>query len=113
MDHCPGLRTAVVAVALSHTASRSPPRAVGNTVSWRLILGDSAPSPFLHCRYNLDPFESHSDEVLWQVLERTFMRDTVGLWGCAGGARFQHHQCLSYLAQVEIWSIVCWHHLCQ
>uniref|UniRef100_A0A8D0R2S4 ATP binding cassette subfamily C member 12 n=1 Tax=Sus scrofa TaxID=9823 RepID=A0A8D0R2S4_PIG len=28
-------------------------------------------------RYNLDPFESHSDEVLWQVLERTFMRDTI------------------------------------
>ncbi|EPY82129.1 multidrug resistance-associated protein 9 [Camelus ferus] len=27
-------------------------------------------------RYNLDPFESHSDEMLWQVLERTFMRDT-------------------------------------
>ncbi|XP_047693170.1 ATP-binding cassette sub-family C member 12 isoform X3 [Prionailurus viverrinus] len=28
-------------------------------------------------RYNLDPFESHSDEMLWQVLERTFMRDTI------------------------------------
>ncbi|OWK15922.1 hypothetical protein Celaphus_00004092 [Cervus elaphus hippelaphus] len=28
-------------------------------------------------RYNLDPFESHSDEMLWQVLERTFMKDTV------------------------------------
>uniref|UniRef100_A0A8C9E446 ABC transporter domain-containing protein n=1 Tax=Phocoena sinus TaxID=42100 RepID=A0A8C9E446_PHOSS len=30
-------------------------------------------------RYNLDPFESHSDEMLWQVLERTFMRDTLWL----------------------------------
>uniref|UniRef100_A0ABI7W7Q2 ATP binding cassette subfamily C member 12 n=1 Tax=Felis catus TaxID=9685 RepID=A0ABI7W7Q2_FELCA len=28
-------------------------------------------------RHNLDPFESHSDEMLWQVLERTFMRDTI------------------------------------
>ncbi|XP_047385033.1 ATP-binding cassette sub-family C member 12 isoform X2 [Sciurus carolinensis] len=28
-------------------------------------------------RYNLDPFESHSDEILWQVLERTFMKDTI------------------------------------
>ncbi|CAD7678621.1 unnamed protein product [Nyctereutes procyonoides] len=28
-------------------------------------------------QYNLDPFESHSDEMLWQVLERTFMRDTI------------------------------------
>uniref|UniRef100_A0A2K6FZQ9 ATP-binding cassette sub-family C member 12 n=1 Tax=Propithecus coquereli TaxID=379532 RepID=A0A2K6FZQ9_PROCO len=28
-------------------------------------------------RYNLDPFESHPDEMLWQVLERTFMRDTI------------------------------------
>ncbi|KAF4010671.1 hypothetical protein G4228_001928 [Cervus hanglu yarkandensis] len=28
-------------------------------------------------RYNLDPFESHSDEMLWQVLERTFMKDTI------------------------------------
>ncbi|XP_055153991.1 ATP-binding cassette sub-family C member 12 isoform X1 [Symphalangus syndactylus] len=28
-------------------------------------------------RYNLDPFESHIDEMLWQVLERTFMRDTI------------------------------------
>ncbi|XP_042549375.1 ATP-binding cassette sub-family C member 12 isoform X4 [Dipodomys spectabilis] len=28
-------------------------------------------------RFNLDPFGSHSDEVLWQVLERTFMRDTI------------------------------------
>ncbi|KAM5262380.1 ATP-binding cassette sub-family C member 12 isoform 1-T1 [Ctenodactylus gundi] len=28
-------------------------------------------------RYNLDPFESHTDEMLWQVLERTFMRDTI------------------------------------
>ncbi|XP_016069254.1 PREDICTED: multidrug resistance-associated protein 9 [Miniopterus natalensis] len=28
-------------------------------------------------RYNLDPFESHADEMLWQVLERTFMRDTI------------------------------------
>lgn len=42
-----------------------------------------APSPLLHCRYNLDPFGSHTDETLWQVLERTFMRDTVGLWGCS------------------------------
>ncbi|XP_035980219.1 ATP-binding cassette sub-family C member 12 isoform X3 [Halichoerus grypus] len=28
-------------------------------------------------RYNLDPFENHSDEMIWQVLERTFMRDTI------------------------------------
>ncbi|XP_048648010.1 ATP-binding cassette sub-family C member 12 isoform X1 [Marmota marmota marmota] len=28
-------------------------------------------------RYNLDPFESHTDEMLWQVLERTFMKDTI------------------------------------
>ncbi|XP_057156093.2 ATP-binding cassette sub-family C member 12 isoform X19 [Pan paniscus] len=28
-------------------------------------------------RYNLDPFGSHTDEMLWQVLERTFMRDTI------------------------------------
>ncbi|KAG8510013.1 Multidrug resistance-associated protein 9 [Galemys pyrenaicus] len=28
-------------------------------------------------RYNLDPFESYTDEMLWQVLERTFMRDTI------------------------------------
>ncbi|KAM9046573.1 LOW QUALITY PROTEIN: ATP-binding cassette sub-family C member 12 [Megaptera novaeangliae] len=28
-------------------------------------------------RYNLDPFGSHSDEMLWQVLEITFMRDTI------------------------------------
>ncbi|KAM5207793.1 LOW QUALITY PROTEIN: ATP-binding cassette sub-family C member 12 [Hipposideros larvatus] len=28
-------------------------------------------------RYNLDPFGSHTDEVLWQALERTFMRDTI------------------------------------
>ncbi|XP_051689838.2 ATP-binding cassette sub-family C member 12 isoform X2 [Oryctolagus cuniculus] len=28
-------------------------------------------------RYNLDPFGSHADEMLWQVLERTFMRDTI------------------------------------
>ncbi|XP_038168309.1 ATP-binding cassette sub-family C member 12 isoform X2 [Arvicola amphibius] len=28
-------------------------------------------------RYNLDPLGSHSDEMLWHVLERTFMRDTI------------------------------------
>ncbi|XP_037000716.2 ATP-binding cassette sub-family C member 12 isoform X2 [Artibeus jamaicensis] len=28
-------------------------------------------------RYNLDPFEQHTDEMLWQVLERTFMKDTI------------------------------------
>ncbi|XP_054426212.1 ATP-binding cassette sub-family C member 12-like [Pteronotus mesoamericanus] len=28
-------------------------------------------------RYNLDPFERHTDEMLWQVLERTFMKDTI------------------------------------
>ncbi|XP_037372208.1 ATP-binding cassette sub-family C member 12 isoform X3 [Talpa occidentalis] len=28
-------------------------------------------------RYNLDPFESYTDEMLWEVLERTFMRDTI------------------------------------
>ncbi|XP_036296981.1 ATP-binding cassette sub-family C member 12 [Pipistrellus kuhlii] len=28
-------------------------------------------------RSNLDPFQSHTDEMLWQVLERTFMRDTI------------------------------------
>ncbi|GAB5582247.1 ATP-binding cassette sub-family C member 12 isoform X1 [Prionailurus iriomotensis] len=33
--------------------------------------------PVLFVGYNLDPFESHSDEMLWQVLERTFMRDTI------------------------------------
>lgn len=38
-------------------------------------------------RFNLDPFESHTDEMLWQVLERTFMRDTVGL-GVSRGVWF-------------------------
>ncbi|KAH0507654.1 Multidrug resistance-associated protein 9 [Microtus ochrogaster] len=33
-------------------------------------------------RFNLDPLGSHTDEMLWHVLERTFMRDTVGFWGC-------------------------------
>ncbi|XP_070253922.1 ATP-binding cassette sub-family C member 12 isoform X3 [Myotis yumanensis] len=28
-------------------------------------------------RFNLDPFERHTDEMLWQVLERTFMRDAI------------------------------------
>nr|KAF6405968.1 ATP binding cassette subfamily C member 12 [Molossus molossus] len=28
-------------------------------------------------RYNLDPFESHTDEMLWRALERTCMRDTI------------------------------------
>ncbi|XP_076427902.1 ATP-binding cassette sub-family C member 12 isoform X5 [Peromyscus maniculatus bairdii] len=28
-------------------------------------------------RFNLDPLESHTDEMLWHVLERTFMRDTI------------------------------------
>ncbi|XP_074149416.1 ATP-binding cassette sub-family C member 12 isoform X1 [Sminthopsis crassicaudata] len=28
-------------------------------------------------RFNLDPFESRTDEELWQVLERTFMKDTI------------------------------------
>ncbi|EHB16370.1 Multidrug resistance-associated protein 9 [Heterocephalus glaber] len=28
-------------------------------------------------RYNLDPFESHTDKSLWEVLERTFMKDTI------------------------------------
>ncbi|EDL11025.1 ATP-binding cassette, sub-family C (CFTR/MRP), member 12, partial [Mus musculus] len=28
-------------------------------------------------RYNLDPLGSHTDEMLWHVLERTFMRDTI------------------------------------
>lgn len=84
MNHCPGLSTALVAVVSSHTISRSPPHAVENMLSHSPGLRNSASSPFLHCRYNLDPFESHSDEMLWQVLERTFMRDTVGLWGCPG-----------------------------
>ncbi|KAM5298031.1 ATP-binding cassette sub-family C member 12-like isoform 2-T2 [Glossophaga mutica] len=35
------------------------------------------PGPCPVCRYNLDPFERHTDEMLWQVLERTFMRDTI------------------------------------
>ncbi|XP_074067508.1 ATP-binding cassette sub-family C member 12 isoform X3 [Macrotis lagotis] len=28
-------------------------------------------------RFNLDPFKSHTDEELWQILERTFMKDTI------------------------------------
>uniref|UniRef100_F7GCF3 ATP-binding cassette sub-family C member 12 n=1 Tax=Monodelphis domestica TaxID=13616 RepID=F7GCF3_MONDO len=28
-------------------------------------------------RFNLDPFENHTDEELWQVLERTFMKDSI------------------------------------
>ena len=84
MNQCPGLSAALVAAASSHTTSRSPPHAVENMLSRPLVLRNSASSPFLHCRYNLDPFGSHSDEMLWQVLERTFMRDTVGLWGCPG-----------------------------
>ncbi|XP_040591287.1 ATP-binding cassette sub-family C member 12 isoform X2 [Mesocricetus auratus] len=28
-------------------------------------------------RYNLDPLGRHTDEILWHVLERTFMRDTI------------------------------------
>nr|KAF6285136.1 ATP binding cassette subfamily C member 12 [Myotis myotis] len=35
------------------------------------------PGPRAVCRFNLDPFERHTDEMLWQVLERTFMRDTI------------------------------------
>ena len=66
----------------------SSPRAVENMLFHPLILRNSVSSPFLHCRYNLDPFESHSDEMLWQVLERTFMRDTVGHWGCPGRVHF-------------------------
>lgn len=53
-----------------------------------VFLRNPAPCSFLYFRYNLDPFESHSDEMLWQVLERTFMRDTVGLWGSPGWTCF-------------------------
>lgn len=28
-------------------------------------------------RYNLDPFESHSDEEVWSALEQTFMKDRI------------------------------------
>ena len=66
----------------------SSPRAVENMLFHLLILRNSASSPFLHCRYNLDPFESHSDEMLWQVLERTFMKDIVGRWGSPGHVHF-------------------------
>ncbi|GAB1293435.1 ATP-binding cassette sub-family C member 12 [Apodemus speciosus] len=33
--------------------------------------------PVLFVVYNLDPLGSHTDEMLWHVLERTFMRDTI------------------------------------
>jgi hypothetical protein len=44
-----------------------------------IILEDPACFPLIRCRYNLDPLGSHTDEMLWHVLERTFMRDTVRL----------------------------------
>ncbi|XP_078527762.1 ATP-binding cassette sub-family C member 12-like [Lissotriton helveticus] len=28
-------------------------------------------------RYNLDPFDTYSDEQIWKALERTFMKDTI------------------------------------
>nr|XP_012805668.2 ATP-binding cassette sub-family C member 12 isoform X1 [Jaculus jaculus] len=28
-------------------------------------------------RFNLDPLKNHTDEMLWHVLERTFMKDTI------------------------------------
>lgn len=28
-------------------------------------------------RYNLDPFESHSDEEIWSALEQTYMKDRI------------------------------------
>ena len=31
-------------------------------------------SPF---RYNLDPFNKHSEQELWEVLEKTYMKDMV------------------------------------
>ena len=46
---------------------------------WPLALSHPAPPPFLRCRYNLDPFKRHTDKMLWRVLDRTFMTDTVSL----------------------------------
>ena len=28
-------------------------------------------------RYNLDPFESHSDEAIWSALEQTYMKERI------------------------------------
>lgn len=79
--HCPG----------SHwVTSTSCP-----ATCYRNLLPGPLPSeisslPFRHCRYNLDPFGSHTDETLWQALERTCMRDTVGLGACPGRVSGTH-----------------------
>lgn len=89
MGHCPGLSTAFGAMKIiTHTTPCSLPHAAENILPHPVLLRNLAPCSFLYCRYNLDPFESHSDEMLWQVLERTFMTDTVGLWGWPGWVRF-------------------------
>lgn len=61
--------------------STSPPHPHLHGAHHCLILDNPACFPLLHHRFNLDPLESHTDEMLWHVLERTFMRDTVGFWG--------------------------------
>jgi len=34
--------------------------------------------PFAHLfRYNLDPFSIHSNEELWEALEKTYLKDYV------------------------------------
>lgn len=68
-DHCSGS---------SHATSCSKPAPPTSRPQ------KSSSSPLLRCRSNLDPFEHHTDETLRQVLERTFMRDVVGLGGCPG-----------------------------
>lgn len=35
-------------------------------------------------RYNLDPFNSYSDEELWLALEKTYMKDTVKTYSIRG-----------------------------
>ena len=34
-------------------------------------------------RYNLDPFDQHTDEKLWLALEKAYMKDAVRLVICS------------------------------
>lgn len=53
------------------------PGKVSCVQTFRTKLGFKFRQKFYYFRYNLDPFQQHNDDALWDALEKCHVKDTV------------------------------------
>ncbi len=53
------------------------PWGVNHNFIWGLSSFENLTNSFIFFRYNLDPFQIYDDEVIWEAIERTNMKEKI------------------------------------